>query len=76
MLDEFNHSPRIAYFTMEMALSNEMPTYAGGLGILAGDTMRINPSVPFSLLLPWVFKNDDWLYAFITGADFCPVHTA
>jgi starch phosphorylase len=30
----------IAYFTMEIGLSADMPTYAGGLGILAGDTVR------------------------------------
>jgi starch phosphorylase len=30
----------IAYFTMEIGLAEEMPTYAGGLGILAGDTVR------------------------------------
>ena len=40
MLDEFIHEPRVAYFTMEIALRNEMPTYAGGLGVLAGDTVR------------------------------------
>ena len=37
---EFIHQPRVAYFSMEIALRNEIPTYAGGLGILAGDTMR------------------------------------
>jgi starch phosphorylase len=31
---------RVAYFSMELALSGEIPTYAGGLGILAGDTVR------------------------------------
>lgn len=31
---------RVAYFTMEVALSNEIPTYSGGLGVLAGDTLR------------------------------------
>ncbi len=31
---------RIAYFSMEVALSNDIPTYAGGLGVLAGDTLR------------------------------------
>ena len=31
---------RIAYFSMEIALEPEIPTYAGGLGILAGDTLR------------------------------------
>jgi starch phosphorylase len=40
MLNEFIHEPRIAYFSMEIALRNEIQTYAGGLGILAGDTLR------------------------------------
>jgi len=39
-IDDFIHGPRIAYFSMEIALQNEIPTYAGGLGILAGDTIR------------------------------------
>ena len=30
----------IAYFSMEIALQAEMPTYSGGLGVLAGDTIR------------------------------------
>jgi starch phosphorylase len=37
---EFLQTPRIAYLSMEIALRNEIPTYAGGLGILAGDTLR------------------------------------
>lgn len=28
------------YFTMEVGLENNMPTYGGGLGILAGDTLK------------------------------------
>ncbi|MFA7349313.1 MAG: alpha-glucan family phosphorylase [Methylotenera sp.] len=40
MLEEFTHSPRVAYFSMEIALRNEIPTYAGGLGVLAGDMIR------------------------------------
>ena len=31
---------RVAYFSMEVALHPAMPTYSGGLGILAGDTLR------------------------------------
>ncbi len=31
---------RIAYFSMEIALDAKMPTYSGGLGVLAGDTIR------------------------------------
>ncbi len=33
-------SARIAYFSMEMGLASEIPTYSGGLGVLAGDTLR------------------------------------
>lgn len=40
MLEEFIHEPRVAYFSMEIALRGEIPTYAGGLGVLAGDTLR------------------------------------
>jgi starch phosphorylase len=30
----------VAYFSMEIALSDELPTYSGGLGVLAGDHLR------------------------------------
>jgi glycogen phosphorylase len=30
----------VAYFSMEVALENEIPSYAGGLGVLAGDILR------------------------------------
>ncbi len=45
----------IAYFSMEIALENPMPTYSGGLGVLAGDTIRAAadmkvPMVAVSLL--------------------------
>jgi starch phosphorylase len=32
--------PLVAYFSMEIALQADYPTYSGGLGILAGDTLR------------------------------------
>ncbi|MEQ8349444.1 MAG: alpha-glucan family phosphorylase [Sneathiellaceae bacterium] len=31
---------RIAYFSMEIGMRAEIPTYSGGLGVLAGDTAR------------------------------------
>lgn len=31
---------KIAYFSMEIAVQSAMPTYSGGLGVLAGDTLR------------------------------------
>jgi starch phosphorylase len=30
----------VAYFSMEIAVAPDMPTYSGGLGVLAGDTLR------------------------------------
>jgi len=35
------HPPKrfVAYFSMEIALENAMPSYSGGLGVLAGDTI-------------------------------------
>jgi glycogen phosphorylase len=38
--EEFTHMPRVAYFSMEIALDSDIPTYSGGLGVLAGDTLR------------------------------------
>lgn len=29
-IDDFTHEPRVAYFSMEIALHNEVPTYSGG----------------------------------------------
>jgi len=39
-LATFTQERRIAYFSMEIALRSDIPTYSGGLGVLAGDTMR------------------------------------
>ncbi len=35
-----SRNERIAYFSMEIGLDTAMPTYSGGLGVLAGDTVR------------------------------------
>ena len=33
-------APLVAYFSMEYGLHEEFPSYAGGLGVLAGDFMK------------------------------------
>ena len=40
MVDGMQTTAEIAYFSMEVALDARMPTYSGGLGVLAGDTLR------------------------------------
>jgi glycogen phosphorylase len=40
MAQEKNNLPHVAYFCMEYALQSDFKTYAGGLGILAGDYLK------------------------------------
>jgi starch phosphorylase len=41
MITTHDTSPRkIAYFSMEVGIGAQIPTYSGGLGVLAGDTIR------------------------------------
>lgn len=59
---------RIGYFSMEVAADPRMPTYSGGLGILAGDTLKSCadlkiPLVAVSLLYSKGYfdqKLDEW----------------
>jgi starch phosphorylase len=53
--ESFPNHGLVAYFSMEIAINPAMPTYSGGLGVLAGDTMRSAadlgvPLVAFTLL--------------------------
>jgi starch phosphorylase len=53
--ETFPMSGLVAYFSMEIAIHPLMPTYSGGLGVLAGDTLRSMadlgvPLVAFSLV--------------------------
>jgi starch phosphorylase len=53
--ETFPASGLVAYFSMEIAIDPRMPTYSGGLGVLAGDTLRSVadqgvPLVAFSLV--------------------------
>lgn len=53
--ESFPQSGLVAYFSMEIAIQPTMPTYSGGLGVLAGDTLRSAadlgvPLIAFSLV--------------------------
>ncbi len=53
--ETFPASGLVAYYSMEIAINPAMPTYSGGLGVLAGDTLRSTadlgvPLVAFSLV--------------------------
>jgi starch phosphorylase len=39
-INGFTKEQKIAYFSMEIGVRSDMPTYSGGLGVLAGDTIK------------------------------------
>ncbi|MFQ5737215.1 MAG: alpha-glucan family phosphorylase [Thermodesulfobacteriota bacterium] len=39
-IEDLLSESKIAYFSMEIGFKNDIPTYSGGLGILAGDTIK------------------------------------
>ena len=41
---------KIAYFSMEVGLRNDIPTYSGGLGTLAGDAIRSSADLKLPLV--------------------------
>jgi glycogen phosphorylase len=48
---EIKTSPTIAYFSMEIGLESNLPTYSGGLGMLAGDTSNSAADVGIPLVV-------------------------
>lgn len=40
----------VGYFSMEIALEPDIPTYSGGLGVLAGDTLRSAADIKFPVV--------------------------
>ncbi len=48
--DSLIEKPLVAYFSMEIGLDPGMPTYAGGLGVLAGDTIRTAADIRLPLV--------------------------
>jgi len=43
--------PKIAYFSMEIGIQNNIPTYSGGLGVLAGDTIRSGADLKLPMIV-------------------------
>lgn len=49
MADNFKKT-KVAYFSMEIALESDLKTYAGGLGVLAGDLLRAASELNFPMI--------------------------
>ncbi len=73
LLDDFVHEPRIAYFSMEIALRNEIPTYSGGLGVLAGDTIRAAADMELPMVAVSLISHDGYFHQEIDADGRQPV---
>jgi starch phosphorylase len=63
----FLEGKRIAYFSMEIGLIDDIPTYSGGLGILAGDTIRSSADLKIPLVAVSLISRKGYLKQEITG---------
>lgn len=52
----------IAYFSMEIGLESGIPTYAGGLGVLAGDTIRSAADLNVPLIAVTLLHRKGYFY--------------
>ena len=62
----FLESPRVAYFSMEMGIENDIPTYSGGLGILAGDVVRSSADLRLQMVAVTLVSRKGFLKQKIT----------
>jgi glycogen phosphorylase len=46
----FIEDPKIAYFSMEIGISKDFPTYSGGLGVLAGDIVKASADLKLQMV--------------------------
>lgn len=49
-MKENKNKVKVAYVSMEIALENDIKTYAGGLGVLAGDLLRSAAELKFPMI--------------------------
>ena len=62
----FIEGPRVAYFSMEIGIKSNIPTYSGGLGILAGDVVRSSADLRIPLVAVTLLCKEGYLKQKIT----------
>jgi len=66
---EINKEDRIiAYFSMEMGFESHLPTYSGGLGILAGDTIKAGADLGVPLVGMTLLDENGYFFQKLDGA--------
>ena len=65
-MTQLKNNQKIAYFSMEIALDGGYPIYSGGLGILAGDTLRSAADLQIPIVGITLTYNAGYFYQIIT----------
>ncbi len=65
-MSSFIEGAKIAYFSMEIGINTDMPTYSGGLGVLAGDVIRSSADLRIPLVAVTLVSKKGYLKQKIT----------
>ena len=60
-LSSFIEGAKIAYFSMEIGMNSAIPTYSGGLGVLAGDVIRSSADLRIPLVAVTLISKKGYL---------------
>ena len=60
-MSSFLEGAKIAYFSMEIGMNSVMPTYSGGLGVLAGDVIRSSADLRLPLVAVTLISKKGYL---------------
>ena len=58
-MSSFVEGAKVAYFSMEIGMKSDMPTYSGGLGVLAGDVIRSSADLRMPLVAVSLISKKD-----------------
>ena len=60
-MTSFIEGGKIAYFSMEIGMASDIPTYSGGLGVLAGDVIRSSADLRLPLVAVTLISKKGYL---------------
>lgn len=60
--NDLEQERKIAFFSMEIALESDIPTYSGGLGILAGDILKSAADLEVPIIGVTLVYNNGYFY--------------
>ncbi|GAB4314946.1 MAG: alpha-glucan family phosphorylase [Promethearchaeota archaeon] len=77
MMTPSTKDTKVAYFSMEIALESDLPTYSGGLGVLAGDTLRSAADLELPMVAATLTYSTGYFYQMIDPSGYQterPIH--